>query len=57
LISDLDIKLNRVLKKQEFEYLQAYSVYVKRKEKELRKLIGALDAKNSNNNCKDLRIS
>jgi len=36
--------------------LQAYNIYVKRKEKELRSLIDALDEKNSNNNFKDLRI-
>jgi len=46
-----------VLRKQEYEYLQAYNIYVKRKEKELRELISALDEKNSNNNFKDMRIS
>lgn len=56
-ISQLDVKLNQVLKKQEYEYLQAYNIYVKRKEKELRELIAALDEKNSNNNIKDMRIS
>jgi hypothetical protein len=45
------------LRKQEYEYLQAYNIYVKRKEKELRELIAALDEKNSNNNFKDMRIS
>jgi exonuclease VII large subunit len=53
----LDVKLNRVLKKQEYEYLQAYNIYVKRKEKELEKLIRALDSENSNNNFKEMRIS
>ena len=48
--------MNSVLKKQEYEYLQAYNIYVKRKEKELRELINALDEKNSNNNYKDNRI-
>lgn len=56
-IEDLDTNLNRVLRKQEYEYLQAYNIYVKRKEKELVKLITALDEKNSNNNFKDMRIS
>jgi len=46
-----------VLRKQEYEYLQAYNIYVKRKENELRTLITALDEKNSNNNFKDARIS
>jgi hypothetical protein len=46
-----------VLRKQEYEYLQAYNIYVKRKEKELRELIDALNVKNSNNNIKDQRIT
>jgi hypothetical protein len=28
-IKDLDVKLNRVLAKQEYEYLKGYNVYVK----------------------------
>ena len=35
----LDKNLNRVLEKQEYEYLQAYNIYVKRKEKKLREMI------------------
>ena len=35
-IAGLDEKLNTVLRRQEYEYLQAYNIYVKRKEKELR---------------------
>ena len=46
-----------MLRKQEYEYLQAYNIYVKRKEKELRELIDALNVKNSNNNIKDQRIT
>jgi hypothetical protein len=45
-INDLDKNLNSVLRKQEYEYLQAYNIYVKRKEKELRELIDALNEKN-----------
>lgn len=55
-VEDLDSKLNRVLRKQEYEYLQAYNIYVKRKEKDLRDMIGKLDEKNSKNNFKDLKI-
>jgi len=55
-IEKLDFHLNTVLRKQEYEYLQAYNVYVKRKEKELRELINSLNEKNSNNNFKDLKI-
>lgn len=57
IIGQLDQKLNKVLRKQEYEYLQAYNIYVKRKEKELRELIDALNVKNSNNNIKDQRIT
>lgn len=45
------------MRKQEYEYLQAYNIYVKRKEKELRELIDALNLKNSNNNIKDHKIT
>jgi hypothetical protein len=52
-ITGLDVKLNRVLAKQEYEYLKGYNIYVKRKEKELRDLIEKLNDKNSNNDLKD----
>lgn len=55
-IHGLDEKLNRVLAKQEYEYLKGYNLYVKRKEKELRDLILRLEEKNSNNNLKDEKI-
>lgn len=56
-IEDLDKKLNRVLAKQEYEYLKGYNIYVKRKEKELRELIEKLNQKNSNNTLKDEKIN
>lgn len=56
-ITSLDEKLKKVLRKQEYEYLQAYNIYVKRKEKELRELVNALNEKNSDNNSKDTKIS
>lgn len=43
IIVDLDKKLNRVLAKQEYEYLKGYNIYVKKKEKELRELIDKLN--------------
>ena len=52
-IEDLDKKLDRVLKKQEHEYLKGYSLYVKQKERELRELISKLNDKNSNASLKD----
>lgn len=56
-ITDLDTKLNRVLAKQEYEYLKGYNIYVKQKEKDLRELIEKLNEKNSNNTLKDEKIS
>ena len=56
-IQDLDKKLNRVLAKQEYEYLKGYNIYVKQKEKDLRELIEKLNEKNSNNTLKDEKIS
>lgn len=41
-ILSLDTKLSEVLRRQEYEYLQAYNIYVKKKEKELRMLITTL---------------
>ena len=35
-IKDMDVKMNRVLAKQEYDYLKSYNVYVKHKENELR---------------------
>lgn len=57
MIERLDQNLNNVLRKQEYEYLQAYNIYVKRKEKELKELIYTLHEKNSNNNIKEMRIN
>ena len=45
-IDGLDEKLDRVLKKQEHDYLKGYSIYVKQKEKELKELINKLNEKN-----------
>jgi seryl-tRNA synthetase len=56
-IEDLDKKLNRVLAKQEYQYLKGYNIYVKQKEKDLRELIEKLNEKNSNNTLKDEKIS
>ena len=57
IIANLDASLNNVLRKQEFEYLQAYNIYVKRKEKELHELIYALAEKNKGSSFKETRIS
>ena len=56
-IEDLDGNLNDALRKQEYQYLQAYNIYVKKKEKELRGLIDKLDKNNEGNNVKEKRIT
>lgn len=56
-ITDLDLKLNKVLAKQEKEYLEGYNKYVKKKEAELGKMIVELiNERNNNNNKKDKQI-
>ena len=55
-IGALDFNLNRVLKKHEFEYLQAYNVYVKNKEGELMRAIYQMNERNSSSRIKDLKI-
>ena len=56
-IMSLDTKLSEVLRRQEYEYLQAYNIYVKKKEKELRMLITTLQDKNEDKNFKERRIA
>jgi hypothetical protein len=41
-VNDLDVKLHRVLAKQEYDYMKCYTLYVKKKERELKELIVAL---------------
>ena len=53
IISDLDVKLNAVLKKHEHDYLKGYSIYVKQKEKELRDLVEKLNDQNNQGTTKD----
>lgn len=49
--------MNTALRKQEYQYLQAYNIYVKKKEKELKGLIEKLDKNNEGNNVKEKRIT
>lgn len=55
-IEGLDVKLNSILAKQEYDYLKGYNIYVKKKENELRELIEKLNQKNSQSNNKDKKI-
>jgi chromosome segregation ATPase len=41
-LDDLQNKLSRVLGKQEYDYMKCYSLYVKKKEREIKELIMAL---------------
>ena len=50
IIANLDQSLNNVLRKQELEYLTAYNIYVRKKEKDLRNLIFKLHEKNDSSN-------
>lgn len=52
-IKDMDQKLNKVLKRQEADYLKGYSIYVREKERELRDLVHKLNERNSNSSLKD----
>lgn len=52
-IDDLDTKLDKVLKRQEQDYLKGYTIYVKQKEKELQDLICNLNERNRNTTLKD----
>ena len=52
-VHNMDRKLNMVLKKQEFEYLQAYNIHVKRKEDELKELIHKMNERNTDTSQKD----
>lgn len=41
-LKDLDVKLNRVLAKQEYDYMKCFTLLVKKKERELKALIMSL---------------
>ncbi len=55
-IKDLDVKLNRVLAKQEYEYLKGYNVYVRQKEKELKATINQLTERYNNQGAKEKKL-
>jgi chromosome segregation ATPase len=55
-VKDLDVKLNRVLAKQEYEYLKGYNVYVRQKEKELKATIQQLSERFNNQGTKEKKI-
>ena len=57
IMKDLQAKLEKVVKRQEEEYKKGYHIYVKRKERDLKRLIDKLNDKNSTSNTKDRKIN
>lgn len=55
-VEDMSSGMKRVLEKHEYEYLQAYNIFVKRKEQELKEFIAEMDAKTDDKKSLDLRI-
>ncbi len=55
-IKHLDQSLNKVLKRQEADYLKGYSIYVREKERELRGLVQRLNERNNSSSLKDEMI-
>ena len=53
----MDGLLNRVISKQEYDYLRGYNVFVKNKERNLKELIEKLNERNSTSNTKDKKIN
>ena len=56
-IADLDIKINKVLAKQDYEYLKAYSFYIKRKENEIKQLQEKFNEVDPDKGVKDEKIA
>ena len=48
--------MQKVLDQHEYEFMQAYNIYVKKKEKELLEMIHELENRNKNNNLLDQKI-
>ena len=55
-IADLDSKLNKVVSRQELDFLAGYSLFVSKKSRELRDIIDKLNEKNQGNSIKDDKI-
>lgn len=53
---NLDYSMQKVLDQHEYEFMQAYNIYVKKKEKELLDMIHELENRNKNNNLLDIKI-
>lgn len=51
--TNLDAYVQQVIDAHEYEFMQAYNIYVKRKEKELIEIILDLESRNTKNNLMD----
>lgn len=56
MINEMDSKLNKVVKRTEYEYLNGYNKFVKNKEKDLQALVNKFNQKNTVSNEKEKRI-
>ena len=52
----MDHSLQEVIEKNEYDYLQAYNIFVKRKENELKGMIDQLSARNQDQKLNDLKM-
>lgn len=52
----MDRNMKQVLERHEYEFMQAYNIYVKKKEKELIEIIQTLEKRNKNNSLLDLKM-
>jgi hypothetical protein len=52
----MDELIRGVINTHEQEFMQAYNIYVKKKEKELIDIIQTLEARNAKNNLLDIKI-
>ena len=52
----MDKNMKQVLERHEYEFMQAYNIYVKKKEKELIKIIETLEKRNKNNSQLDQKM-
>ena len=56
MIDTMDVKLNQVVKRTEYEYLNGYNKFIQNKEKDLQSLVTKFNQKNQVSNEKETRI-
>lgn len=55
-VEDMTTGMRRMLEKHEYEYLQAYNIFVKNKEKELKDFITEMESRSDDKKAMDLKI-